>query len=152
MAQFPVSSGKQHQLVENTWVPVTTSTVATTSSTTISTTASSSVSKEVVTLQKQMQEQLPEHVKPKPLPPPPAPPLNPVLSRPYDWKSDDHYCKTIFPTLAPPPEVIFVVYKLNVKYFMWILYYYFPASMRCFRNYFTATKCDEETSRESTRC
>ncbi|XP_070506252.1 protein Son [Chironomus tepperi] len=105
MAQFPVSSGKQHQQVENTWVPVTTSTVATVSNTTTSTTSSSTTAtKQIMTLQKQIQEQLPELAKPKPLPPPPAPPLNPVLSRPYDWKSDDHYCKTIFPTLAPPPE------------------------------------------------
>ncbi|CAG9802283.1 unnamed protein product [Chironomus riparius] len=104
MAQFPVSSGKQHQSVENTWVPVTTATAAATSSTATTTTTSNSSSKQIMTLQKQIQEQLPELAKPKPLPPPPAPPLNPVLSRPYDWKSDDHYCKTIFPTLAPPPE------------------------------------------------
>lgn len=113
MAQFPVSSGKQHQLVENTWVPVTSSTAASTSSTTTTTTSTSSSSKQIMTLQKQIQEQLPELAKPKPLPPPPAPPLNPVLSKPYDWKSDDHYCKTIFPTLAPPPEVNFRISKIK---------------------------------------
>ena len=126
MSQFPVSSGKQHQLVENTWVPVTTSTAATTSSTTTSTsTASSSSSKQVMTLQKQIQEQLPELAKPKPppLPAPPAPPLNPVLSRPYDWKSDDHYCKTIFPTLAPPPDVRFIAFRIKNENFMWILFF-----------------------------
>lgn len=112
MAQFPVSSGKQHQMVENVWVPVTKSnTSATTSSTDTTTTtaaSTSSSSKKVVTLQKQIQEQLPELAKPKPLPPPPPlpqEPINPALLRPYDWKSDDHYCKTIVPTLAPPSEV-----------------------------------------------
>lgn len=105
MAQFPVSSGKQHQMVENVWVPVTTKQSTAATSTTTTTTASTTTSKQVVTLQKQIQEQLPELAKPKPPPPPePAPPLNPVLSRPYDWKSDDHYCKNIVPTLGPPPE------------------------------------------------
>lgn len=105
MAQFPVSSGKQHQMVENVWVPVTTSSISstTTAQTTTTITASSS-STQVVTLQKQIQEQLPELAKPKP-PTEPAAPLNPVLSKPYDWKSDDHYCKSIVPAVAVPSEV-----------------------------------------------
>lgn len=99
MSQFPVSSGKQHQKVENTWVPVTTSSTPTTV-TTVAT-----ISKPVVTLQKQIQEQLPELARPKPPAEPPKP-LDPVLSRPYDWKSDDHYLsKSIIPELAPPPHV-----------------------------------------------
>lgn len=97
MSQFPVSSGKHHSAVENTWVPVTT-TKGATSTTTTTTTASSS--KSVVTLSKQIQEQLPELAQPKK-----SAEINPVLTRPYDWKSDDHYCKSIepIPALEPPP-------------------------------------------------
>lgn len=100
MSQFPVSSGKQHQKVENTWVPVTT----TSSAATITTVAT--ISKPVVTLEKQIQEQLPELARPKPAPvvEPPRP-LDPALTRPYDWKSDQHYLsKSIIPELAPPPK------------------------------------------------
>jgi len=99
MSQFPVSSGKQHQKVENTWVPVTTSSTPTTV-TTVAT-----ISRPVVTLEKQIQEQLPELARPKPPPEPPKP-LDPALSRPYDWKSDDHYLsKSIIPELAPMSQV-----------------------------------------------
>jgi hypothetical protein len=101
MSQFPVSSGKQHQKVENTWVPVTTTSSTTTTVTTVAT-----IPKPVVTLEKQIQEQLPELAKPKPPPLEPPPPLNPALLKPYDWKSDDHYLsKIIVPELAPPPQV-----------------------------------------------
>lgn len=101
MSQFPVSSGKQHQKVENTWVPVTTTNTTTTVATI------TSVSKPVMTLEKQIQEQLPELAKPKPTPAiEPPKPLDPMLSKPYDWKSDDHYLsKSIVAELAPPPEV-----------------------------------------------
>ena len=91
MSQFPVSSGKQHSLVEKAWVPVTTSNGS--SSTTTSTTTSSS-RKSVVTLSKQIEEQLPELAKPKEKP---KTDINPVLTKPYDWKNDDHYCKSIVP-------------------------------------------------------
>lgn len=57
-----------------------------------------------MTLEKQIQEQLPELAKPKVSSE--QKPLNPVLSRPYDWKSDDHYMPpAIVPELAPPPPV-----------------------------------------------
>lgn len=95
MAQFPVSSGKHHNAVENTWIPVTTTKGGTTTSTTITTSTSSM--KSVVTLSKQIQEQLPELAKPKSVD------INPVLTKPYDWKSDDHYCKSIVPALEAPP-------------------------------------------------
>lgn len=86
MSQFPVSSGKQHQKVENTWVPVTT----TSAPTTVTTVAT--ISKPVVTLEKQIQEQLPELARPKPAAiVEPTKLLDPALSKPYDWKSDDHY-------------------------------------------------------------
>lgn len=105
MAQFPVSSGKQHSKIENTWIPVTTtstSSTATTSSTTISTVANAP--KTVMTLEKQIQEQLPELAKPKVAAE--QKPLNPVLARPYNWKNDDHYMSAaIVPELAPPPPV-----------------------------------------------
>lgn len=106
MSQFPVSSGKQHQKVENTWVPVTTSNTTSTVSTV------ATVAKPIITLQKQIQEQLPELARPKPPPilePPPLP-LDPALTKPYDWKSDDHYLSksvAIIPELAPPPMVVF---------------------------------------------
>lgn len=108
MSQFPVSSGKQHQKVENIWVPVTTSSAPTTS-TTVAT-----ISKSVVTLEKQIQEQLPDLARPKPvMVPEPPKPLDPALTRPYDWKSDDHYLsKSIVPELAPPP----LVSKSSVKF------------------------------------
>ena len=101
MSQFPVSSGKQHQKIENTWVPVTTSNTTTTVAT-IATT-----SRPVMTLEKQIQEQLPELAKPKPTPVvEPSKQLDPVLTKPYDWKSDDHYLsKSIVPELAPPAVV-----------------------------------------------
>jgi protein SON len=99
MSQFPVSSGKQHQKVENTWVPVTTS-----NSTTTVATITSSTAKPVMTLQKQIQEQLPELVRPKPTVAEPPKPLDPALSRPYDWKSDDHYLSKSIIELAPPPQ------------------------------------------------
>ena len=101
MSQFPVSSGKQHQKVENTWVPVTTSTPSTT------VTSVATLSKPLITLQKQILEQLPELARPKPTPiAEPPKPLDPVLTKPYDWKSDDHYLsKSIVPELAPPPQV-----------------------------------------------
>lgn len=103
MSQFPVSSGKQHQKVENTWVPVTTSTTTTTVATI------PTVSKQVMTLEKQIQEQLPELARPKPTPVvEPPKPLDPALTKPYDWKSDDHYLsKSIISELAPPPQVSF---------------------------------------------
>lgn len=97
MSQFPVSSGKQHSLVENAWVPVTTSNGGTTTSTTTTT----STSKSVVTLSKQIQEQLPELAKPKPKV---VAEINPVLAKPYDWKSDDHYCKSIVPASDVPSQ------------------------------------------------
>jgi hypothetical protein len=97
MAQFPVSSGKQHSKVENTWVPVTTS------STPATVTTVATISKPVVTLEKQIQEQLPELARPKPAEPPK--PLDPALSKPYDWKSDDHYLSKSIVELAPPPMV-----------------------------------------------
>jgi hypothetical protein len=96
MSQFPVSSGKQHSLVENAWIPVTTSNG---SSSMTTTTTTSNSTKSLVTLSKQIQEQLPELAKPKP-----KVDLNPVLQKPYDWKSDDHYCKSIVPALEPPPQ------------------------------------------------
>lgn len=97
MSQFPVSSGKQHQKVENTWVPVTTSTQTT--APTVTTVAT--IAKPIVTLQAQIQQQLPELARPKP-----PIPLDPVLTRPYNWKSDDHFfTKSIIPELAPPPQV-----------------------------------------------
>lgn len=102
MSQFPVSSGKQHSLVENAWVPVTTSN----GSSSTSTTTTTSTSKSVVTLSKQIQEQLPELAKPKPKP---VADINPNLAKPYDWKSDDHYCKSIVPAVEaytqPPVDV-----------------------------------------------
>lgn len=100
MSQFPVSSGKQHQKVENTWVPVTTSSTSTTS--TVAT-----IPKPVVTLEKQIQEQLPELARPKPTPVVESvKPLDLALSKPYDWKSDDHYLsKSIVPELTLPPIV-----------------------------------------------
>lgn len=105
MSQFPVSSGKQHQKVENTWVPVTTS------STPATVTTVATVSKPILTLERQIQEQLPELAKPKPLPLEPPPPLHPALMKPYDWKSDDHYLsKTIVPELAPQPQVSFFLF------------------------------------------
>lgn len=99
MSQFPVSSGKQHSLVENAWVPVTTSNGSS------STTTTTTTSKSVVTLSKQIQEQLPELAKPKSKPKP-AVELPPPLTKPYDWKSDDHYCKSIVPAseIPPPPS------------------------------------------------
>ena len=111
MSQFPVSSGKQHQKVENTWVPVTTTNTTSTTVTTVAT-----ISKPMVTLQSQIQEQLPELARPKPSIMPPMP-LDPALSKPYDWKSDDHYLsKSIIPELIqPPPQVIFI-------YFYWIAF------------------------------
>ncbi|KAG5674610.1 hypothetical protein PVAND_004564 [Polypedilum vanderplanki] len=99
MAQFPVSSGKQHQMVENAWIPVKSTNPST--STTSTTTTTSALSKTTTSLTKQIQEQLPELAKPKP--PLPAVDINPALQRPYDWKSDEHYCKDIIPALAPPP-------------------------------------------------
>lgn len=100
MSQFPVSSGKQHHNVENTWVPVTTSN-GTSSSTATTTT---STSKSVTTLSKQIQEQLPELAKPKSKQA--AADINPALAKPYDWKSDDHYCKSIVSepvSMSQPP-------------------------------------------------
>lgn len=103
MAQFPVSSGKHHSKIENTWIPVTTSSTAT-STTSSTTSTAANVPKPVMTLEKQIQEQLPELAKPKVAAE--QKPLNPVLSRPYNWKSDDHYMPpTIVPELAPPPPV-----------------------------------------------
>lgn len=111
MAKFPVSSGKQHQKVADTWVPVTTSSAPSSAATTTVAT----ISKPIVTLQKQIEEQLPELAMLKPVLPPAEPPrpLDPALTRPYDWKSDDHYCRAIVPTLQPPPEVrmIFQYFK-----------------------------------------
>jgi len=102
MAQFPVSSGKQHLQNENTWVPVTKPNQITPTVTTVAT-----IAKPVITLQKQIEEQLPELAKPRPAAAvaEPSKPLDPALSRPYNWKNDDHYCKSIVPALAPPPEV-----------------------------------------------
>lgn len=113
MSQFPVSSGKQHQKVENTWVPVTTpNTAATSTVTTVAT-----ISKPLVTLQSQIQEQLPELTRPKPPPEPPKK-LDPILSKPYDWKSDQHYLsKSIIPELAPPPLVSFNCFLPLKSYF-----------------------------------
>lgn len=98
MSQFPVSSGKQHSLVENAWVPVTTSNGGS------STTTTTTTSKSVVTLSKQIQEQLPELAKPKSKSKP-AVELPPVLSKPYDWKNDDHYCKSIVAANEMPPPL-----------------------------------------------
>lgn len=100
MSQFPVSSGKQHQKVENTWVPVTTSTTSMTMATT-------TISKPVVTLEKQIQEQLPELARPKPVPMvEPIRLLDSPVSKPYDWKSDDHYLsKSIISEMTMPPVV-----------------------------------------------
>jgi hypothetical protein len=115
MAQFPVSSGKQHSIVENTWIPVTTS--STNTATTTTTVATITTAKPKVTLTSQIQEQLPELAKPKPKPPtvPPPPEKDPTPSRPYDWKSDDHYCRNIVPTLDAPPEVkVLIKKKTNI--------------------------------------
>lgn len=100
MSQFPVSSGKQHQKVENTWVPVT-------SSRTSATITMAIISKPIVTLEKQIQEQLPELTRPKAAPVVEVmKPLDPAL--PYDWKSDDHYLsKSIIPEITLPPVVSF---------------------------------------------
>jgi hypothetical protein len=117
MSQFPVSSGKQHSIVENTWIPVTTTNSSSTT-TTSSVTTVATISKPVTTLTKQIQEQLPELAMPKP-----KPVVTPAASssteaniptnvKPYDWKSDDHYCKAIVPELAPPPEVRREIFKL----------------------------------------
>jgi hypothetical protein len=108
MSQFPVSSGRHHSNIENTWIPVTTTShqmTASTSTTTTTTTSNftSTASKQIVTLEKQIQEQLPELAKPKVVE---QKPLNPVLAKPYNWKSDDHYMSSaIIPELAPPPAV-----------------------------------------------
>lgn len=97
MSQFPVSSGKQHSLASNdTWVPVTTSSKGSTTTTSTTTTTAGSSTKSVVTLSKQIQEQLPELAKPKN-----KTEINPVLTKPYDWKNDNHYCKSI--ELEQPP-------------------------------------------------
>lgn len=98
MSQFPVSSGKQHSMVENTWVPVTTTTKGTTTTTSTTTTTASSSTKTVVTLSKQIQEQLPELANPKN-----KTEINPVLTKPYDWKNDNHYCSSIELEQAQPP-------------------------------------------------
>jgi hypothetical protein len=106
MSQFPVSSGRHHSKIENTWIPVTTTShqmTASTSTTTITSSSNSTASKQIVTLEKQIQEQLPELAKPKVIE---HKPLNPVLTKPYNWKSDDHYMPSaIIPELAPPPAV-----------------------------------------------
>jgi hypothetical protein len=115
MAQFPVSSGKHHSKIENTWIPVTTTSqvTATTSSTTTSLNSTSTAPKQIVTLEKQIQEQLPELAKPKVIE---QKPLNPVLTKPYNWKSDDHYMSSaIVPELAPPPAVSHPQHQQNVK-------------------------------------
>lgn len=114
MAQFPVSSGKHHSKIENTWIPVTTtqstsSTITTTTST--SSTSSHPVQKQYMTLEKQIQEQLPELAKPKVIE---QKPINPALTKPYNWKNDDHYMPAaIIPELAPPPAVCA---KISSKY------------------------------------
>lgn len=122
MSQFPVSSGKQHQKVENTWVPVTTSTTTTT----VATITSTASAKPVMTLEKQIQEQLPELAKPKP--PPvvePPKPLDPILTKPYNWKSDDHYLSnSIVTELAPPPQVR--SFEVSSR----LLKFYFPLAFR----------------------
>jgi hypothetical protein len=102
MSQFPVSSGKQHQMVENAWIPVKSTNPST--STTLTTTTTTASSKSTTSLTKQIQEQLPELAQPKPKPPPVE--INPVLAKPYNWKSDEHYCKDIIPALAPPPPAV----------------------------------------------
>jgi hypothetical protein len=92
MSQFPVSSGKQHQAVENEWVPVTTSSTSslTPSATNTIATIPKPAAKPVMTLQKQIEEQLPE------LLPPAASTTTTdstkaIAAAPYDWRSDDHY-------------------------------------------------------------
>lgn len=112
MSQFPVSSGKQHQMVENVWMPVK-STAVTTSSTTTTTTSTVATLKSVTTLTKQIQEQLPELAQPKPKQPPLPTEINPALTKPYDWKSDVHYCKDIVPTFTPAPDVS-LNYRLSI--------------------------------------
>jgi hypothetical protein len=103
MSQFPVSSGKQHQKVENTWVPVTSTTSSSSTITTVAT-----IPKPTMTLEKQIQEQLPELARPKLSAPAvePSKPMDPALSRPYDWKSDDHYLSKSIVEIAPPPIVV----------------------------------------------
>lgn len=105
MSQFPVSSGKQHQKVENNWVPVTVSNTSTISMV-------ATIPKTVITLQKQIQEQLPELARSKvtSVEQPQSKPLDSVLSKPYDWKSDDHYSsKSVVAEFLLPTLVSFVV-------------------------------------------
>lgn len=106
MAQFPVSSGKHHLKIENTWIPVTTTSTSATSTTSTTTSTSTTNAPKTVpmTLEKQIQEQLPELAKPKVANEQKA--VNPVLLRPYNWKNDEHYMSAaIVPELAPPPPV-----------------------------------------------
>lgn len=90
-------------------------------------TATSTSRAPVVTLQSQIQEQLPELARPKVVEPPK--PLDPVLTKPYDWKSDDHYLsKSIVPELAPPPLVILIKFSIE-KFRRFVFIYSQPPSV-----------------------
>lgn len=106
-------------------MPVTTSNTCNTVATL--TPSTSTARAPVVTLQSQIQEQLPELARPKVVEPPK--PLDPALSKPYDWKSDDHYLsKSIVPELAPPPMVILKTFSI-AKFRQFVFIYSQPPSV-----------------------